>query len=210
MLSELNVQIRKDLGTRHSRRLRHAGTVPGIVYGADKSSMPVSINGKELRGMCVSSVFFNRVLMLNTGSEKEKVLPKSISRHPVSGNILHVDFMRVSSGTKVKIFVPVEVINEDKAPGIKKGGIVNLVVHKLECLCDPETIPEVVTLDLTGKEIGDSFTLDATSLPDGVEAINAERDNVLATIVVSKVGKEEDTATSSTATTSETTPAKSE
>lgn len=203
MSSSLNVQLRESCGSRQSRRLRHNGLVPGIIYGADKKPLMVSINRKELSKECNNSLFFNRVISLNTGKEVEKVLPKSIFCHPVSGDVLHVDFMRIAKGTKVKIMIPVETINEEKSPGIKKGGIINLVVHRLECLCNPERIPENLKLDLTGKEIGDSFLLENINIPTGVEPVNAVRDNVLATIVVSKVGKEEDKVSTTSSTTSE-------
>ncbi len=200
MLCSLNVQTRDTKGTAHSRRLRYSGMVPGIIYGAGKAPLPISVSEKELNKEYSTSAFFNKVFTLDTGNDKEKVLPKDVSIHPVTGNILHVDFMRISKGTKIKIFVPVEMVNEDKSPGIKKGGIVNLVVHKLECLSNPESIPEKIVLDLAGKEIGESFLLNQTSLPEGVEAVNPERDNVLATIVISKIGKEDDKQDSGTAT----------
>lgn len=197
----LNIQMRTTKGSVHSRRLRHNGMVPGIVYGDGKEPLPISVSEKDLNRECCTSAFFNKVFTLDTGNGTEKVLPKDISRHPVTDSVLHVDFMRISKGSKIKIFVPVEITNEDKSPGVKKGGIVNLVVHKLECFSDPETIPEKIVLDLSGKEIGESFLLSQISLPKGVEAANSERDNVLATIVISKVGKDEDKQLTGTPTT---------
>lgn len=209
MIYELNVQTRDAKGSRQSRKLRHNGLVPGIIYGAKKEPTMIAISAKEISKEYNNSLFFNKVWSLvSNGKETEKVLPKSVSCHPVTGKILHVDFMRVSKDKKVKIMIPVETINEDKSPGIKKGGIINLVVHRLECLCVPDAIPEKIVLDLSGKEIGDSFLLEQIELPKGVEAINAIRDSVLATIVVSKVGKEEDKAQATT-TTAETAPTES-
>ena len=200
MSSDLVIQIRND----KANKLRCNGFVPGIIYGNKKDPVMISIQEKELANQCASSVFFNTVLSLNINSTVEKVLPKEVTYHPVTGKILHVDFIRVSKGTKIKAFIPVEFINEDKAPGIKKGGLINLVVHKLECFVDPVSIPEKIELDLTGKEIGENFLLDDIKLPKGVKAVNAERDAVLATIVVSKVGNEE-VATQETAQSTETT-----
>ena len=205
MFSTLIVQNREKKGTRESQKLRSNGFVPGIIYGARKEPIPVSVQEKGLTKECSSSMFFNRVLILNIGDQEEKVLPKEVVYHPVTGRILHIDFMRVAKGSKVKLQIPVEIINEDKSPGIKKGGIVNLVVHRLECMADPEFIPEKIELDLTGKEIGDSFLLDQIGLPTGIEPVNAERDSVLATIVVSKVGIEDTKMVTSTDTTNTTT-----
>lgn len=215
MTYELRIQLRETMGSRHARKLRHSGLVPGIVYGANKKPIMITISEREISRECNNSLFFNKVWsLLIDDKNSEKVLPKTVSYHPVTGKVLHVDFMRVSKDKKVKIMIPVEVINEDKSPGIKKGGIVNLVVHRLECLCIPDAIPEKIILDLAGKEIGDSFLLESISLPTGVEAVNTIRDSVLATIVVSKVGKDDDKSLSATtaadATTSEGTNNKSE
>lgn len=211
MSYELTVQARDTKGSRQSRKLRHNGLIPGIIYGADKEPTMISIPEKDISREYNNSLFFNKVwsLVLDGKNTTEKALPKKVSCHPVSGKVLHVDFMRISKDKKVKIMIPVETINEDKSPGIKKGGIINLVVHRFECLCLPDSIPERIVLDLSGKEIGDSFLLEQIDLPKGVEAVNAIRDNVLATIVVSKVGKDEDknattTTTTETATTDST------
>lgn len=188
---ELDAKVRSECGTKKIKKLRKNGKVPGIIYGPDFQSQMITINEKELIKHSSVSSFFNTILTLNISKTKEKVLPKDISYDPVTGSILHIDFLHVNKGTKIKIQIPIETINEDKSPGIKKGGIVNLVVHKLECLVSPEEIPEKIELDLTGKEIGDNFLLDQINLPNGVKPVNASRDAVLATIVVSTIGKEE-------------------
>ena len=201
----LTVQIRKEKGTREARKLRLQGLTPGIIYGSNKEEATmISVSEKELTKECSSASFFNSVLTLNMGDKTERVLPKAVVYHPVTDRVIHVDFMRVSKGSKVKIQIPVEIINEEKAPGIKKGGIINLVVHKLECYVDPENIPEKIELDLTGKEIGESFLLDNIQLPIGLKPVNPERDAVLATIVISNVSTVDDKS-QSTATTESTT-----
>ncbi len=201
------VKNRDKSGARNARKLRLQGFVPGIVYGDNKDPLMISISEKELTKECSTSSFFNSVLTLNIDSKVERVLPKEITYHPVTGRVIHVDFMRVSNGSKVKIQIPVETINEDKAPGIKKGGIINLVVYKLECYVDPDNIPEKIELDLTGKEIGESFLLDKIQLPSGVKPVNPERDSVLATIVISNVSASEDKPQAASATESSTTEA---
>lgn len=197
------VKNREKSGAREARKLRLQGLVPGIVYGDHKDPLMISISEKEISKECSTSSFFNSVLTLNIDSQVEKVLPKEVAYHPVTGRVIHIDFMRVSKGSKVKIQIPVETINEDKAPGIKKGGIINLVVHKLECYVDPDNIPEKIELDLTGKEIGESFLLDQIQLPSGVKPVNAERDAVLATIVISNVSASDDKTQAGTAAVSE-------
>lgn len=201
------VKNRYKSGARNARKLRLQGFVPGIVYGDNKDPLMISISEKELTKECSTSSFFNSVLTLNIDSTVEMVLPKEVTYHPVTGRVIHVDFMRVSKGSKVKIQIPVETINEDKAPGIKKGGIINLVVYKLECYVDPDNIPEKIELDLTGKEIGESFLLDKIQLPSGVKPVNPERDSVLATIVISNVSASEDKTQAASATESSTTEA---
>lgn len=200
---ELEAKIRNEHGSKHVKKLRKSGNIPGIIYGKEFQAQMITVNGKELVKESSTSSFFNTVLTLNISNKKEKVLPKEVSYDPVTGAILHIDFLRVNEGTKIKIQIPVETINEDKAPGIKKGGIVNLVVHKLECLVSPEEIPEKIELDLTGKEIGDSFLLEQVKLPKGVKPVNAIRDAVLATIVVSTSGNEKEASTDATSQTTE-------
>lgn len=198
------VKNRNKSGAKEARKLRLQGLVPGIIYGNKKEPMMISISEKELCKECSTSSFFNSILNLNIDSNIEKVLPKEVVYHPVTGKVMHVDFMRVSKGSKIKIQIPVETINEDKAPGIKKGGIVNMVVHKLECYVDPDSIPEKIELDLSGKEIGESFLLDKIQLPSGVKPVNSERDAVLATIVISNVSASDDKAQASSTATAET------
>lgn len=200
MSVNFTVENRNKSGAKESRKLRLKGFVPGIIYGNKKDPLMISVSEKELTKECATSSFFNSVLTLNIGSQVERVLPKEVAYHPVTGRVIHIDFMRVSKGSKVKIQIPVEIINEDKAPGIKKGGIVNLVVYKLECYVDPDNIPEKIELDLTGKEIGESFLLDNIQLPNGVKPVNPERDAVLATIVISNVSSSDDKAQEATAT----------
>lgn len=202
MASNIKISERVVSGKREVRKLRHEGLVPGIIYGDNQEPTKVSVGEKELMAECYTLAFFNRIIDVTIGKKKDKVLPRSISFDPVTDRPLHIDFQRISKDAKIKISIPVETINEDKCPGLKKGGIINFVVHQLECLCSPENIPEKILLDLSGKEIGESFLLDNTNLPEGVVAANAERDAVLATIVGTKAGGD-DEGTSSTAASTE-------
>jgi large subunit ribosomal protein L25 len=194
MISDLKILERKASGKKEARKLRHEGFIPGIIYGDNKEPMKVAIGEKELASRCCSLAFLGHVIEVNFGSSVEKVLPKSIDLDPVTDRPIHVDFQRVSKNSRIKVNIPVEVANESKCPGIKKGGVVNLVVRQLECMCSPESIPEKIILDLSDKDIGDNFLLESIALPEGVFAINSKKDAVLATIVAVKTT--EDTQTS--------------
>ena len=191
MATSLVVSERNSSGKTSTRKLRHEGYVPGVVYGDGKSPVLVSVGEKELVAECYSSAFLGHVIEANIGGKLEKFLPKQVEFDPVSDRPVHVDFLRISKNSKVKVSIAIEFVNEDKSPGIKKGGVVNVVVHKLECFCSPNAIPEKFTLDLTGKDIGDGFALDKLDLPEGVTPVNTERDAVIATIVSAKMVEEE-------------------
>lgn len=207
MASNLVVTERSASGKKVARKLRHDGYVPGVIYGDEKAPVLVSVGEKELIAECYTSAFLGHVIEAKIGSKLEKFLPKQIEFDPVTDRPVHIDFLRVSKNSKVKVSIAIEFVNEDKSPGIKKGGIVNVVVHKLECLCSPESIPEKLTIDLSGKDIGDGFMLDNLALPKGVTPVNAERDAVIATIVSARMTEEEETTTEEA---TETTEAKTE
>lgn len=194
MASNLVVTERSASGKKVARKLRYEGFVPGIIYGDKKTPVLVSVGEKELIAECYSSAFLGHVIEAKIGTKLEKFLPKQIEFDPVTDRPVHVDFLRVSKNSRVKVSIAIEFVNEDKSPGIKKGGVVNVVVHKLECFCSPDSIPEKLTIDLSGKDIGDGFMLDMLDLPKGVTPVNAERDAVIATIVATKMVEEETVA----------------
>jgi large subunit ribosomal protein L25 len=184
----LKIVARSASGKRETRKLRHEGFVPGIIYGGNAAPRLVSVHAKELGLECGDPAFLGHVIDVDIGSEHEKFLPKEIVLHPVTGHPVHIDFQRVSKDSKVKVGITIEFVNELKSPGLKKGGIINVVVHKLECLCSPASIPPVISIDVTGKDIGDSLLLSDIELPDGVVAAHPERDSIIATIVGARVG----------------------
>ncbi len=203
MASNLVVTARSANGKKAARKLRHDGYVPGVIYGDEKAPVLVSVGEKELIAECYASAFLGHVIEAKIGTKLEKFLPKQIEFDPVTDRPIHVDFLRVSKNSKVKVNIAIEFVNEDKSPGIKKGGIVNVVVHKLECLCSPDAIPEKLTIDLSGKDIGDGFMLSNLALPKGVTPVNAERDAVIATIVSARMTEEETSTEETTTTTAE-------
>lgn len=186
MSIDLKITKRDVVGKKASRRLRHEGFVPGIVYGENKDSVLISVGEKELLTVCYSLSFFGHIVNFTIGSEQFKVLPRDIRFDALTNRPIHVDFQRVSKDSKVKVSIPVEFENEDKCPGIKKGGLLNIVVHRLDCFCSPEFIPENIVIDLAGREIGESFELKDVVFPEGVVVVNLEKDSVLATIVAAK------------------------
>lgn len=185
-MNDLNISMRTPGGKKEARKLRHEGMIPGIVYGSGTDPVSVSIDTKALEQVCYSSAFFSRVIDINLSGKTEKVLPREVDYHPVTDRPIHVDFQRISKNSKIKVHVSIEFIDEDKSPGMKKGGVLNTVVHQLECLCPADNIPEKFVLSLAGKEIGDSFLLLDLNLSQGVEAAHPERDVVIATLVGSR------------------------
>lgn len=195
MSIELKITKREVSGKKAMRKLRHEKIIPGIIYGGDFAPILVSVDEKTLSLVCYSLSFFGHVINVSIDAVDFKVLPCDVSFDAVSEKPLHVDFRRISEDEKVKISIPIEYENEDKCIGIKKGGVLNIVVHKLECYCSPDFIPEKIVIDLAAKGIGESFTIENIALPDGVEPIHAEKIGVLATIVLKKKEKAVDEET---------------
>lgn len=202
MASNLVVSERTATGKKAIRKLRHEGFVPGVIYGDNKEPVLVSVQEKELLAECYTLAFLGHIIEAKIASKTEKFLPKEIDFDPVTDRPVHIDFLRVSKNSKVKVSIAVEFINEDKCPGIKKGGVINIVVHRLECLCSPDSIPEKIIVDLTDKDLGESFLLENLDLPNGIVPVNRERDAVIATLVESRIF-EEDTSASTTEETAE-------
>jgi large subunit ribosomal protein L25 len=165
--------------------------VPGIIYGNKKDPEMISIDPKALMTECLQPGFFSRLYSVAVDGKEQEVLAKAVQFHPVTDRPIHVDFMRISKGAKVHVFVPITFINEDKAPGIKRGGVLNVVHHNLELICPAQSIPAKLTVDLTGQDIGHTIHLESLALPADVVAAHPERDNTIATIVAPTVMEEE-------------------
>lgn len=180
----------RSLGTKGDlRTLRKEGFVPGVVYGVKKDPVLVSINAKELAAQCKSLQFFSRILTLNIGNNQETVLTKAIQNDPVTDEPIHIDFQRIDPQSKIKVFVPIHFINQDKSPGIKMGGSLNIIIHSLEVYSLPTAIPESFQIDLNGVKSGTSFYLKNLKFPDSVTPVNPERDSILGTIVSARGSK---------------------
>lgn len=189
-VTTLNASQRTLSGTGGARAVRASGLVPGIIYGNKKDPEMIAMDPKALMVECLQPGFFSRLYAIAIDGKAQEVLAKDVQFHPVTDRPLHVDFMRVGKGAKVHVFVPVVFINEDKAPGIKRGGVLNIVHHNLELICPAQFIPEKLTIDLTGRDINQTIHLEDLTLPEGVVAAHPERDNTVATIVAPTVESE--------------------
>jgi large subunit ribosomal protein L25 len=195
----LNASPRTLSGTGGARAVRTSGMVPGIIYGNKKEPEMIAMDPKVLMTECLQPGFFSRLYSVALDGKEQEVLAKAVQFHPVTDRPIHVDFMRISKGAKVHVFVPVTFINDDKAPGIKRGGVLNIVHHNLELICPAHSIPEKLVVDLSGCDINQTIHLDTLALPSDVVAAHPERDNTIATIVAPTVMEEEKPADVATA-----------
>ena len=179
----LSAEARERAGKGASRALRREGRIPAVIYGNNEEPTTVHLEEKALMKALHTGHFMNSVVMVGVGGKDVRTLPKDVSFHPVTDRPLHVDFLRISEHAKVTVNVPVHFINELAAPGIKRGGVLNVVRHELELVCDAAEIPDEIAVDLTGFEVGDSIHISAVTLPKGVTSVISDRDYTIATIV---------------------------
>jgi large subunit ribosomal protein L25 len=191
----LPAETRERNGKGASRELRRDGRVPAVVYGQKKDPLSIHVEEKLLSKMLSSGHFMNSVVMVEVGGKPTRTLPKAVDFHPVTSRPIHVDFLRISEHTKVNVAVPMRFDNEDASPGLKRGGVLNVVVHELEIVCDAAHIPNEIHVPLDGLEIGDSIHISQVKLPDGVAAANQDEDFTVATIVAPSAMKSEEEET---------------
>ncbi len=165
----LAAELRGRAGKGGARESRRAGRVPAVIYGNKQEPVLIALDGAELLKHLRRPGFMAHVFEITVAGARERVLPREVQHDPVSGKPLHVDFMRFGAETRIHVEVRVKFENEDKAPGLKKGGVLNVVHHTLDLVCSPDAIPESVTVDLNGLELGDVIHADAIELPAGVE-----------------------------------------
>jgi large subunit ribosomal protein L25 len=210
MTSNLSAETRASVGKGNSRSLRREGRIPAIVYGNKLEPLAISLSEKDLNTELRKEGFFNKLCDLELGKEKILVLPQSIALHPVTDRAEHIDFLRVSDTTKVTIEIPVKFENEEECPGIKKGGILNVVRFSIEVSCPASNIPELFIVDLTGLELGDSIRFsNIKDVTEGVIPTITDRDFIIASVVApaalvsEEVETEEDDETTDEENTSE-------
>ena len=188
----LPAEARDRAGKGASRALRREGRVPAVVYGEKKEPLSIHVEEKLLSKMLSTGHFMNTVVMIDLSGKAHRTLPKAIDFHPVSSRPIHVDFLRIGEHTKVHVGVPMRFDNEEESPGLKKGGVLNVVVHELEIVCDAASIPNEIHIPLDGLEIGDSIHISQVKLPNGVEPANKDEDFTVATIVAPSAMKAEE------------------
>ena len=188
----LPAEARDRAGKGASRALRREGRVPAVVYGEKKEPLSIHVEEKLLSRMLSTGHFMNSVVMIDFEGSPHRTLPKAIDFHPVSSRPIHVDFLRIGEHTKVHVNVPVRFDNEEASPGLKRGGVLNAVIHELEIVCDSASIPNEIHIPLDGLEIGDSVHISQVRLPEGVVPANTDEDFTVATIVAPSAMKAEE------------------
>ena len=191
----LPAEARDRAGKGASRHLRREGRVPAVVYGEKKEALSIHVEEKLLYKMLLTGHFMNSVVMIDFEGKPHRTLPKAVDFHPVTSRPIHVDFLRIGEHTKVTVAVPVRFDNEEASPGLKRGGVLNVVQHELELVCDAASIPNEIHVPLDGLEIGDSIHISQVKLPDGVKPAIDDRDFTVATIVAPSAMKSEEEET---------------
>ena len=193
-ITVLTANAREKVGKGSAREARRQGNIPAVIYGDKKSPIPIVVEQKILVRHLSTGGFFNTLFDIDINGELNRVLPRDVQLHPVTDVPEHVDFLRVSATTKVSVEVPVEFIGDDVSPGIKSGGVLNVVRYTVEVSCTPDLIPSNLLLDLSNAEIGDSLHISAVNLPEGVTPTISDRDFTIATIVAPTVVRDEATS----------------
>ncbi|MEW4448038.1 50S ribosomal protein L25/general stress protein Ctc [Qipengyuania sp. JC766] len=189
----LPAETREQAGKGASRSLRREGRVPAVIYGGNEEPTMIHVEEKELVKQLMTGHFMNSIVQIELGGKKMRTLPKDVALDPVTDRPIHADFLRMVKGAKIDVEVPVVFINEEQSPGLKKGGVLNVVRHELELVCDSEKIPSEIEIDVTGKEVGDSIHISEVTLPEGSESAITDRDFTIATLVApSALKKSED------------------
>jgi large subunit ribosomal protein L25 len=182
-LLTLSAETRERAGKGASRAMRREGRVPAVVYGNKQEALAIHLEEKALIKAMANGHFMNTVVMIDGVGKNVRTLPKDVQFHPVTDRPMHVDFLRISEHTTVHVNVPVMFTNEEKAPGIKRGGVLNIVRHELALICDAAEIPNQIEISLEGLEVGASIHISAVTLPKGSKSEIDDRDFTIATIV---------------------------
>ena len=189
-MNSLEANIRNNSTKGQLNDIRNNGMVPAIIYGGKDQNQKISISKKLLKVLIEKENFLSNIISLNVDGKHQNVLPREVKYHILSDEPTHVDFLRVLPDVKIKIEVPVNFINHDKSPGLKRGGVLNIVRRKVELKCPSEKIPENLTIDLEGVDIGESFKISSIKLDSEVSPTIQGRDFVIATLAAPTVMKE--------------------
>ena len=189
-MNSLDANTRNTKSKGDVRSLRSAGNIPGIIYGGPDQNQKVTVLKKTLKSLIDKGSFLSNIITLNLDGKPQNVLPKEITYNVITDEPTHIDFLRVIPGVKIKIDVPVQFINHEKSPGLKRGGVLNIVRRKIELKCPSEKIPEQIVINLDGIDIGESFKISSVKLEEGVTPTILGRDFVIATLAAPTVMKE--------------------
>jgi large subunit ribosomal protein L25 len=188
-MSNLKAIKRDNISSGSNNKLRASGLIPAILYGGKNPNQNISVEKKDVKNIISSDTFLSKVLELDIDGKKEKVIPREVAFHVVSEEPIHIDFMRIVTGKKIILEIPVKFINHPDSPGLKRGGVLNIVRRKVELKCPGENIPDDITIDLTGTDIGTSIKISSVKLPENVTP-TIDRDFVIATVAAPTVMKE--------------------
>ena len=189
-MDNLKAIKRNNLSSGSNNKLRAEGFIPAILYGGKDPNQNISVSKKEISNIINSDTFLSKVLEIEVDGKKEKVIPRDVSYHVVSEEPIHIDFMRIVTGKKIILEIPVKFINHPDSPGLKRGGVLNIVRRKVELKCPAENIPNEITVDLNGTDIGTSIKISSVKLPENVLPTITDRDFVVATVAAPTVIKE--------------------
>ena len=189
-MSNLKAIKREISSSGSNNKLRSEGLIPAILYGGKEANKNISIEKKDIKNLIHSDTFLSKVLELDIDGKKEKVIPRDVAFNFVSEEPIHIDFMRIVSGKKIILEIPVKFINHPDSPGLKRGGVLNIVRRKVELRCPAENIPDEIIIDLSGTDIGTSIKISSVKLPENVIPTITDRDFVIATVASPTVMKE--------------------
>jgi len=179
----LPAETRERAGKGASRALRREGRVPAVIYGGNEEPLAIHVEEKLLIKQLGTGHFFNSIVELEVGGKTVRTLPKDVAFHPVNDRPLHADFLRLSANATIHVNVPVIFANEEASPGLKRGGVLNIVRHELELICQADKIPDDIAIDVTGLDVGASIHISHVKLPEGSKSAITDRDFTIATIV---------------------------
>ncbi|MCH9853356.1 MAG: 50S ribosomal protein L25/general stress protein Ctc [Alphaproteobacteria bacterium] len=182
MANSLNAVMREKSGKKMARTLRHQGLVPVIIYGNEAEPVKIALDPRQIIKQLQTGKFFSKVYQIDIeGGKSENIIVRDVQFHPVSDAIIHADFYRISKEKDVVVEVPIQLLNQDKCPGIKRGGLLNVVRYKIPVKCKPQNIPDMLELDLSNYKLGQSIHISHVTLPENI-TIPIERDFTIATI----------------------------
>jgi large subunit ribosomal protein L25 len=194
----LSAEARASAGKGAARATRRAGRVPGIIYGDNKEPTPISLDTRELARAINRAGFLATIVDVTVDGAVHRTLAREVQYHPVTDTALHIDFMRVGAGSTVHVSVPVHFVNHERSPGLRLGAILNVIRHSVDIACTVDNIPDQITIDLDGLEIGDSIHVETLAMPAGVRPVLGSRDSTIASLAASSAVREEALAAATT------------